>query len=125
MRKEEMEQGSSLCPLLNMEPHLLDKVLDYLTCDKMAKVSATGSPLLRDKVGEYLHLQTSSNILDPIMVSFESLVGGLVTLPEREELEMVRAIGQERDRKALYRVMMARRHWEKVLHRCGVCNPRL
>ena len=52
-REEEMEQGSSLCPLLNMEPHLLDRVL------------------------------------------------------------------------GVYRVMMARRGWENVLHMCDICNPRL
>ena len=82
-----------------MEPHLLDKVLGYLTCHKMAEVSATCS-LLRDMVGEYLSLQTSSNIIDPIMVSFEAQVGGLITLPERDELEMVGAMGQERDSEA-------------------------
>ena len=55
------------------------------------------------------------------MVSFEAQVEGLMTLPEREELE-VRAMGQERDREALYRVMGARRHWEKVLHRVSACH---
>ena len=37
---------------------------------------------LKDKVGEYFGLQTSSNILDPIMVSFEVRVGGMLTLSE-------------------------------------------
>ena len=87
-------------------------------------MSATWS-LLRDMVGEYLCLQTSSNILNPIMVSFEARGGGLVTLPYREESEMVRVMGQERDRKALYRLMEDRMGWEKVVHRCEVCNPRL
>ena len=33
-----------------------------------------------EKVGEYLRLQTSSNILYPIMMSFEAWVGDLMTL---------------------------------------------
>ena len=62
-REEEMEQGRSLYPFLNMEPHLLDKVLDYMTCRVMAKVSATCFPLLSDKVGEYLRPQIYHGVL--------------------------------------------------------------
>ena len=47
-REEEMEQGSSL---LNMEPHLLDKVLGYLTVHQMAEVSATCSLLPAQRPG--------------------------------------------------------------------------
>ena len=62
------------------------------------------------------------NSLCPSMVSFEVQVGSLMTLPEKYELEVVRALGQDRDREqAMYRVKGARRGWEKVVqHRVSM-----